>query len=434
MYTSYIGQKFLEIYGQKTGQMISAQQFFDEIMYPLFFAEKRHLMHVSNSPFFQNPPEKELAASGLSKSEYQYEKLKVKIDQVSGEPMGAPDASIYVGFSANGPDQTTAGQVSEIRWKISANELYASWIGNALSVRVEGSQCLLIDSEPVLWHLFEGWQVYRDYMQPIQNMEGRQIETWNGYWLAKGDRTKAPAPPTKGSKLDTYPWLEVVSRLLEWHSGQVLPVYIFSLGQTNTTYGFINIHLPQLQRLRESKHALKHSLFYAANIDDTRFWELYIPEFSLRKVCEFGEMGLRAVQPKDFSKFINGEISPVKINEKNHQTFLNFEIWIMAMLNNRTELQELAAKLAADLVENEKSALEKSTRGKTSYLATSQAIFDAKGMTSFINGLTGLLDEFPGSATTCRQVVDQSIKIPTEQFPLFKALLRFEYTFKKKKN
>lgn len=432
MYTSHIGQKFLEIYNRKTGQKFSAEEFFDKIMYPLFFADKRHLMHVSNSPFFQSPAEKELSASGLSKSAYQYEKLKYKIKQVSEGIIESPDASIYVGFSANGPDQTTAGQVSSIRWVITANELYASWIGNALSVRVEGSQCLLIDSEPVLWHLFEGWQVYRDYMQPVQIMEGRQIETWNGYWLAKGDRTKAPAPPTKGGKLDTYPWLEVIARLLEWHSGQVLPVYIFSLGQTNTTYGFINIHLPQLHRLREAKHAIKRSLFIAENADDTRFWELYVPEFSLRKVCELGEVGLRGLHPKEYSNFLKGDFSPGKITEKNHQIFLNIEIWIMAMLNNKTELQGLAAKLAAELVSTEESGSGKA-RGKTSDTSISKALFEAKGMVSFINGLTDILEKYSEAGNTCREVVDQSILIPTEQFPLFKALLRFEYTFLKNK-
>ncbi len=97
-----------------------------------------------------------------------------------------PDASIYVGYSANGPDQTTAGQVSDIRWETSTDELYASWIGNALSARVEGSQCLLIDSEPVLWHLYEGWKAYRRFIDPLKQFDGPANR--NMEWLLAGKR------------------------------------------------------------------------------------------------------------------------------------------------------------------------------------------------------------------------------------------------------
>ena len=104
----------------------------------------------------------------------------------------------------------------------------------------------------------------------------------------------------------------------------------------------------------------------------------------------------------------------------------------MAMLNNKTELQGLAAKLAAELVSTEESGSGKA-RGKTSDTSISKALFEAKGMVSFINGLTDILEKYSEAGNTCREVVDQSILIPTEQFPLFKALLRFEYTFLKNK-
>ncbi len=387
-------------------------------------------MHVSNSPFFQSPSEKDLKASALSRPAYQYQQLRRKIGQATSVGAEAADASIYVGFAANGPDQTTAGQVSGIRWQITPDELYASWIGNALAARVEGSQCLLLDSEPVLWHLYEGWQVYRNYMRPVQRMDGRQIETWNGYWLAKGDKTRAPDPPIKGTKVETYPWVEVIARLLEWHAGEILPVYVFSLGQTNTTYGFINIHLPQVKRLREARHAIKRSVMTAQDSDDNRFWEKYVPELSLREVCQMGEIGLRGLRPMDYTKLMEGTFSATKINDKNRNTFLNIEIWIMAMLQNKTELQKLAADLATELV-NAESASSGKIRAKTTDATESKKLFEAKGLTSFISALTDLLEKRSDAKPVCRAVADQSIRIPFEHFPLFKALLRFEYVYRK---
>jgi hypothetical protein len=430
MYTSYIGQKFLEIYNRRIGCVYSAAEFFDNVMFPLFFDDSRYLMYVHNSPFFQTPSEKELKQSKFSKSVYQYKKLRQKIEMVAETDTEKADASIYVGFAANGPDQTTAGQVSSLRWKITSDELYASWIGNALSIRVKGSQCLLLDSESVLWHLFEGWQVYRSYMHPVKSMEGRQIETWNGYWLAKGETNKAVSPPQKGGKLETYPWVEVIAKLLYWHAGEVLPAYIFSLGQTNTTYGFINIHLPQIKRLNEARHALKKTLMTPTDINDAFFWEHYEPEFSLREVCQLGEIGLRGFRPKDYGRMMEQGFNGIKINDKNLHAFSNIQTWIIAMLNNKSDLQKLAAELATELVAAESSGTSKE-RGKTSDNAETKALFEAKGLTYFITALTEFLEKHSSASAVCRSVVDQSIRIPGELFPLFKSLLRFEYIFLK---
>ena len=123
MYTSYIGLKFLALYNRKTGKAYSAFKFFDEVMFPLLFDDERHLMHVSNSPFFQTPADKELKASGLTRSRYQYQKFRQKVMQMAEAGSEQPDGSFYVGFAANGPDQTTAGQVSSLTWKITTDEL-----------------------------------------------------------------------------------------------------------------------------------------------------------------------------------------------------------------------------------------------------------------------------------------------------------------------
>ena len=431
MYSSHMGQRFLEIYNRKTGNQYSAEEFFDKEMYPLFFDDARHLMHVSNSPFFQSPSEKELKQSGLTRSKLQYQKLQQKIAQVITSESEQPDASIYVGYSANGPDQTTSGQVSNITWETSSNELYASWIGNALCARVEGSQCLLIDSEPVLWHLYEGWKEYREYMQPVKQMDGRQIETWNGFWLAKGSLDTMDKPPTTGNKLDTYPWIEVLAGLLQWHSKQTLPVYIFSLGQTNTTYGFINIHFPDLQLLDETHYTLKQSIF-DYEFGDSTFWKNYIPDFSLREACQLGEIGLRSLRPKDFGKLMEGKYNPIKLTDKNKQTFFNIQTWIIAMLNNKSDLQQLASNLASELIGIESKGNGQS-RGKMTDNADSKTLFEAKGLTTFIEALTTLIEKNGQAIPVYRDIVDQAIRMPGEQFPLFKALIRFEYVFLKNK-
>ena len=64
MYTSYIGKKFLKIYNERMHTSLSACEFFEQVFFPLFFNDDRHLMHVSNSPFFQKPRSEDVKKYG----------------------------------------------------------------------------------------------------------------------------------------------------------------------------------------------------------------------------------------------------------------------------------------------------------------------------------------------------------------------------------
>jgi hypothetical protein len=184
-----------------------------------------------------------------------------------------------------------------------------------------------------------------------------------------------------------------------------------------------------MQCLDEARHTLKKSIFSYED-DDALFWQQYEPDFSLREACQFGEIGLRSLRPKDFGKLMEGKYNPIKFNDKNKHTFFNIQTWIIAMLNNKSDLQQLASDLATELVAAELRGNGKE-RGKMTDNADSKALFEAKGLTSFIEALTTFVENNQSAKSVCRAVADQSIRIPGEQFPLFKALIRFEYVFKK---
>jgi hypothetical protein len=436
MYTSYIGKKFLALYIQKTGKKLTAAQFFEQEFFPLFFDHDKHLMHVSNSPFFQNPAEQRLKESGLTKSRLQFEDLKSKIKEVGSKEKPLPDASMYVGFAADGPLQTTAGQVTTMSIRADSEEIYASWIGNALAARVEGGQCLLADSEEIMWYLYEGWQRYRTYLSQTPHLEGRQIETWNGQWLAGRKSPDDYNVKSKDKKLETHRWIEVLYALSIFHPNQVLPVYVFSLGQTNTTVGFINFHLPQVQRMGQLAQLLVE--FNDKTI--VQLWQAYEEEYSLLEAIKLnGEIGLKALKPKDFAKLLEGKMTGTKITDKNQNQFAYFKLWIIAMLNNKIELQALAAELAKALYESEKNKSadsgkdEKKDRGTKTEEALSGNVLEAKGLSGFLEALTDLITKNASIAGgAARKTVDEALKMPRDQFPLFKALLRFEYIYLKK--
>lgn len=51
MYTSYIGKKFLKLYNEKERLNLSAKDFFNTVLFPLFFNDDRHFMHIHGSTF-----------------------------------------------------------------------------------------------------------------------------------------------------------------------------------------------------------------------------------------------------------------------------------------------------------------------------------------------------------------------------------------------
>ncbi|NJK84358.1 MAG: hypothetical protein HC912_11815 [Saprospiraceae bacterium] len=134
-------------------------------------------MHVGNSPFFQKPKEEDIVAHG-GKALAQLNNLQTNIIR------DEPNMAIFVGYAAKDTLGTTSGQLSSLKILIDEEEMYASWFGEALGIGVSGGFVMLIDKEEVLWALFEGWKYYRQYLQQTPQVKDKQIETWNGHWLA----------------------------------------------------------------------------------------------------------------------------------------------------------------------------------------------------------------------------------------------------------
>ncbi len=468
MYTSYIGKKFLRLYKNNNGlpSHYSAKQFFEEVMFPLFFEEEKHLMHVGNSPFFQKPTADSVATHG-SKSKAQLHNLTEKIEE------GLPSGAIFVGYGAENIEATSSGQMTSIDLNISDEEMYASWIGQALAVGVSGALVLLIDGEEVLQALFEGWFHYRNYLKQTKNLKDKQIETWNGNWLnhvfgKKYVRSNPMAQftpemdqSTGKLAIKTIDWVKIIFALSRKYPEQTVTAYVYSLSQTNTTLGFINLNLPKVRKLIQLKNELYNIPGKEFNDD---FEQLYHTFYTLRTASQLGVIGLQAIEPQDLRKFMpkgstnyaqgkdfkftNTQLKPkkqeenqdfIKRQEKANNKFKNelinfqiFKIWIIAMLNNRKELNTLAEKTAQALIDFENnSQVSSSGRGKSTQGRLSEEVQSSKSLREFIDKLTELMKKHTAAAVTFKQVKDTILELPPDLFPLFVTLIRFEYQYKK---
>lgn len=447
MYTSYIGKKFLHLYRERhqLPDDYSARQFFDEVMFPLFFDSDDHLMHVHGSSFFQKVPDRFLMA-GKSKQQFQLERLHKDIDdrKISG--------STYVGYAAGGLDATTSGQVTSLTLDISPEDMYTSWIGQGLGVGVSGGLVMLVDEDEILWRLYEGWQNYRKYLQQTPNLKDKQIETWNGHWLNHIARKSYDAgdplfnlqisPEVVLGKLaiPTIDWVKAVFALAQFFPNDTVTAYTYNLSQTNTTLGFVNLQLPQVNYLKDLHRVLYATLGEKYQQQD--MVGLYSTFFTFKNACKLGVIGLTALEPEKLRDYMPKGTRDYASGkdfkfggETSFHHFQIFKTWIIAMLNNKKELNALAEQLAQALInfESEAAASEKG-RGKATQGRLSDEVKSSKTIREFIDNLTEIMAKYPEGSVVFKDVKNAVITLPADLFPLFVTLIRFEYQFKKSLN
>ncbi|MBL7977507.1 MAG: hypothetical protein JNN12_04140 [Bacteroidetes Order II. Incertae sedis bacterium] len=430
MYTAYIGRKLVTLYNQRKNTNLSVEAFFDTVFYPLFFDNARYLLHVHNALPFQH--------SKFASDPIKRKNTKMELHKLI--QTAAPNGSTFVGAAASGVDGTTSGQVTSLNLGLSTEDSYASWIGAGLGIGLEGGYSILIDSNEVIWATYEGWQQYRNRLIDTPNQKGNQINTWNGVWLShcSNRRFNSDSPmlgfdysmfQAKGDQagVKTQSWIKVIFALANQHPNQNLIAYVYSLGQMNKTIGFIQINLPQVKRLNEIySHLVKLSEF---EIAQQQLEDVYDTEFSFKRACMLGSIGLQALEPSKLREIMTGKKSfkPPK-DEATAITFTIYQTWITAMLDNKQLLeksQEIAKHLRAFVLEDR--------QGKTTRKNLVDKILDASSRKAFIENLKEAIQSGSLDDQFFDDIVTEIMFMPADHFPLFMTLIRFKYAIESNK-
>lgn len=437
MYTSYIGKKLLRLYNERENTNYSAKEFFNEVFFPIFFEDESHLMHVGNSPFFQKPKDEDVKLHG-GKALAQLHNLQENIAN------DTPNMAIFVGFAAKDAQGTTSGQLTSMNFDIDEEEMYSSWFGEALGVMVSGGFVMLIDEDELLWALFEGWTNYRKFLQQTPNVKDKQIETWNGNWLChRISRHYNPDDSWEGLNVETAEqlgkiaiptkaWAKVIFELAKKYPKKTITAYCYNLSQTNTTLGFINLLLPAVSEMFEFRDAI------FLNERETILKDNEIAEletfYNFKNACKLGTIGLKALEPDKLRTYMpKGTVDYAQgkdfkfSDEKSFFNYQLYKLWIIAMLN-KTELLQLASDVANALIAYESKGKD-DNRGKSAISQESKEVREARNLREFIEGLTNILQKTPSNAEIFKEVVTQVLKMPSDNFPLFATLIRFEYQY-----
>lgn len=434
MITATIGKIFLEAYNKKYGTDYDAKSFFIDVYHPLFFDSNKYLQWVQNSPFVQMKGKQKVET--LTENERK-EKLQDFISKV--EECRVPDASIAPAFPASEEKEyaTTSGQVTNLKFATKKDDIFFSWIGSSLGIGLQGGLSILFSDPQILLNLFDGWKLYRKVIVENENLRGNQVNTWNGQWLAHlysnnyhEEQPMAEFNPFETSKdgmsVKTQSWTKVIIGISRHFPNPKIMGYVYNLGQTNTTIGFIPFSLDHIRKPIQ----LYANLFGIE--EGSKAEDLWGTENGLRVCCQKGAIGVDSMLPKGLKQYMKADkdksVKMPKYNENNIINFHTYQIWLLAMLNNEelwTKSMEFA-QLLQEFVSGDKKLSTKRSNQVKSILESSSK----KAFLSALGEIASDIDSF--------SKVEENAKVvhmmPNDNVPYYLTLIRFHYAGLENKN
>ena len=324
-----------------------------------------------------------------------------------------------------------------MRLPLKENEIYLSWIGSGLGIGVQSGLSILFDNKQILLDLYDGWQFYREFLNKTPQLRGNQINTWNGQWLAhrynKNSYDKANPIASFGPfgsmndgglEVTTQTWTKVLVGVARNYPNTLMTGYVYSLGQTNITVGFIPFELPRIRQPYE----LYAKYFGSSKINQVE--QIFGTALGFTKACQMGAIGINALEPKGFRDSLDKGAIP-KYNKSDEEKTVNFyayQIWLLAMLNNE-QLWDKSQQIAHTL--NRHSMSDSNAKKTKSQEVTN--LLASINKKQFIDGLSII-------AKGCQEV-EQLVSIaelinvmPVDNVPYFLTLIRFQYAIINKKS
>jgi hypothetical protein len=438
MMATTIGRTFLEAYNEKFKKAYSAKEFFVEVYWEMFYNHNKYMMSGGNSPL-ENPKiswdKMRIGKIPYETQEKRQERFEKTIEKIDTMPA---DASIAIGFPTLDIAASTSGQITNMNLPLKKEEVYLSWIGSGFGIGVQSGLSMFFDNRQILLDLFDGWKLYREYLNNTPQLRGNQINTWNGQWLAHryDKRTYDANCPTAsfnpfgtmkdgGMEVETQSWTKVLLGIARSYPDSVETAYVYSLGQTNITVGFVLLELPKIRMPYELYRKYFDTKNRHKEVED-----LFGTALGFTKVCQMGAIGVNALEPKGFRDCIDKGIIP-KYNDSDEEKKINFntyQIWLLAMLNNE-QLWEQSQQIAVILSEYSKSGT-KAKKDKSQEVINLLASVNKK---QFLDSLTVIVN---GSeeASSLYQIAESINLMPVDNVPYFLTLIRFQYAVISKTN
>lgn len=417
-----IGQTFLKAYNEKFSKTLNAKEFFIKEFWELFYNHKKYMMWITNSAF--NPGNH----LGDISDEGRKMKLESFIHSISQNKL---DEKNVIGYSVVDITGTTSGQITNMNLPIGEEDAYLSWIGAGFGIEV-GGVAMLIDNEQLLLDIFDGWSLYRKFLNDFSQFEkGNQIERWNTQWLThrynkrkyNQNNPSASFDPTETKEnkmaIASLPWVAIIEALARNYPDTLITSYIYKLGfnTPNTTIGFIELLLPKIS------YTFELYIKYFDTADKEQIKYFFGTKLGFTTACQMGAIGVNSLEPKGFTDYMkNGTIPNFNPNDEEKViNFYSYQIWLLAMLNNE-QLWDKSLEFAQQLI-NYVAGSEKARANRKTAV---EELLKSTKKEKFLENLIQIMKE-PDSEK-CEEIGKEvHFMSGATEFPYFATLLRFQY-------
>ncbi|MFW5847861.1 MAG: hypothetical protein ACOCVF_02995 [bacterium] len=386
MLISNYGKIFLNYFNEKRKENgeseMTPKEFFLEELYPtLYEGRKKPLMQVLNSVFNQSGKYRKSEKIKLSKKyqveplvsitnytsnknayfkkteELKYSDLRNKNKFSNGWEVllneffdkiksGERISSFFVkSFGGDLTNVTSFNRALEVEYDLTEENLFYSWIGHALAIRLDKLNFLFNDPE-ILYDVYCGWKKYRELMDRslYEHFSGGEINIWNGHWInnkySKRKQSDSEFNPLendeniiKNESLDFVSWIQFFFNLSNYKSKQSInkiDSYVYKLDKQDTTFDYVCININEFDNLMDFCEINFNEVNETIDVNDfKKFYEkntLY-----LNKLCEFGIIGLFSLKPQLLYLQDENKIK-TKLNELNkslgNKTFKLLKLYI----------------------------------------------------------------------------------------------------------
>ncbi|WP_375585399.1 hypothetical protein [Cyclobacterium xiamenense] len=438
MITAVIGRTFLNAYNEKNRHDLSPKAFFETEYWELFYNHPKYMQWVTNSPFVQM---KSGQKPHLLSIDQRKEKLENLFEKAKNE---IPDASFALGYPASESKEyaSTSGLVSNVVLPTDEDEVYLSWIGSGLGITVAGGFSILFDNPIITLQTFEGWKVYRKYLNDptLKKLRGNQINTWNGRWLTYSlnseeyredfdfselTNQKIFKVDTTLAEVSTVSWSQLFFSLSTQFPNKQMMGYVYGFGQTNKTIGFIPFQFKSGSLLKD----VYKKLFGGVYLDHRQFERLF--GMHIKRACELGSIGLQALRPESLKKYMTDGKNLSFKKEEDTINYQAYKTWLVAMLTrNKEEITDYTPKLAEVILRYRNAG-----KGMSRVTLVEKELFTSKSKRGFIESLTLMIPDLDGEDLESLKTLKDEVHLMTnEEFGYFLTLLKFDYAYQQKKS
>lgn len=435
MIATTIGKTFLKAYNERYGTEYTASSFFKKVYIPLFFDYPKYMLSGGNS-FLENPKFK---GGKRPDAADRAERIRKTISKIEATPAEASP----IGYPSHDLQATTSGQVSSLQLEITPEDVYASWIGGGLGVGVQGGFSFYFNDPKILMLIYEGWKYYRNYLEESPTLRPNQIDTWNGQWLTHrlNKRFDSSNPlsnfdpfniKNNVSEVETQSWVKLVFGLSQLEESQNILTYVFSLGQMNTTVGFIPIITDKFRKpIKLYKKLFGESQYLK---DAKTIEEIFGHGSSLRRALGRGAIGVKALEPKLIRDLMyRSDKMPPKLKDGDETQIVSFNTyitWLLAMLDNE-KLYDLAKTVVQVFMDYEADT----NRGKSTKSRAVENLMKSKSADAFLNELLNVVEHASSdNIDALEQLVGYANTLTPDNFRRFLLLLKLQYSIAQKRN